>query len=366
MPEPAASSAVSTETSSSSSATTSQSTADIAASVISDIEQGGDGGGDGTPVVEPGQPQQTQQAEIDQDDFDQAPKEVEDALGRKRENKIPHSRVEKMIARREQKLIAKVAKELGITKAEAELKFDDVLGGLTERNTKFTEYEERVRTAEAIEAIMEGEPERFVRMLAQANPEAYGRFAAILDQQQTQQQAQTAAADDDPEPEPDYPLGNGQMTYSREGLKKLREWERRQGQKETQKLLDERLTPFERERKQREERERLQQTHQRAVQAVDRAIERAMQWPGFEENQEAIAKLITEKNIDLVDAYMQVVVKGKLSTDRTKMRQELLDEINAAPNTTSASTASAVAPQKDTKAKTTADFAREEIARLSA
>ena len=48
----------------------------------------------------------------DPDDFDATPAERVDVLGRKRENSIPHSRVKTMIAKREQAVIAQVAKAI--------------------------------------------------------------------------------------------------------------------------------------------------------------------------------------------------------------------------------------------------------------
>lgn len=363
----ASSAAASTETASSSSSSPTD-TESIARSVISDVESGNSDGDSQSASVEPQQqpaPKQQNDPPPADDDFDAVEAETTDSLGRKRVNAIPHPRVKKMIEKREKAVIAKVAKELGITKAEAELQLDDVLGGLTERNTKFTEYEQRIQVSEAVEAIMEQDGDRFVRMLAQANPERYNKFLKVLDA--VEEPRQEPQREDDPEPEPDYDLGDGRKTYSLDGMKRRDEWKERQLTKKIMAQMDDRLSPYEQERKQREQREKAKQAHDKVVQTVDRAIERAMQWPGFSDNQEAIAKLIdSDPKLDLVDAYMQVVVKGKLSTDRTKMRQELLDEINATPSATSATTASAVAPQKDSKSKTTADIAREEIARLAA
>jgi uncharacterized protein YceH (UPF0502 family) len=59
---------------------------------------------------------------------------------------------------------------LGISKAEAELKLDDITGELTTRKTKFSEYEGVATTAQQVEAIMEKEPERFVNMMLTAQP----------------------------------------------------------------------------------------------------------------------------------------------------------------------------------------------------
>lgn len=361
MPEPTASStAVSTESASSSVvSSTPVDTESIARSVINDAEAGGN-----EEVQEEAQPTQPQEQkpQVDPDDFDAVESEITDSLGRKRTNSIPHPRVQKMIAKKEaaaeKKLIATVAKELGITKAEAELTLDDVLGNVRESGTKYKEREERVQIAEAVEAIMEKDGDRFIQMLAEANPQMYGKFLKVLEAVEGQQKA-----DEDPEPQPDYPLGDGTMTYSLEGMRKRDEWRDRQTEKRLLAQMDKKLSPYEQERQAREQQTRIQQINAQVKQKVDETIERASKWPGFLDHQEEIAKLIVANpQMDLVDAYMKVV-PGKMAADRTTMRQELVNEINAQPHSTSVAVSPAAA--RPSKAKTTEDFAREAIAQFS-
>ena len=248
-------------------------------------------------------------------------------------------------------------------KAEAELKLEDVTGALTERNTKFTGYEERIKNVDTVEAVMASDPERFIRILATANPEAYGRFAKVLEQAQAEAPAQPQKAlTDDPEPEPDYDLGNGQMTYSREGMKKLREWDRRQGLKEAESKFETRLKPFEDDRKAAADRQKVADQAAQDETKIRSQMEKAAKWHGFVEHQDAIlAALKQDKSLSLHDAYMSVVIP-KLAADRTQMKQEALDEINKQPRSTSiATTASATKPAA-TEMKSTADITREVIA----
>ncbi len=352
--------AASTEAGSSSStpASTPTDTASIAASVIADLESGSD---EPAPVAASTEPPTT--PEVDPDDFDAAPAERVDALGRKQENRLPHSRVKAMIAKREAKLIGTVAKALGITKAEAELKLDDVLGGVTERGTKLTEFETRFKGIDAIETIMANEPDRFMEMLPTINP-GYKAWA-----KQVAQAAQAAAAqqsDDDPEPEPDFDLGNGQMTYSREGMKKLRAWDRRQGVKEIDAKNAERFKPFEEEAQQKKDRAAQAERQAASDAHLTKRVERARQWPQFKEHETDIfATMDAEKAkgnfITFEDAYMMTVVP-KLAGERTKIRQEVLAEINGQPRSSSA--ASTVTPPAPDKHKTTQDIAREVMAQF--
>jgi hypothetical protein len=69
------------------------------------------------------------------------------------------------------------------------------------------------------------------------------------------------------------------------------------------------------------------------------------------------------KPISFEDAYMQVVVP-KLASDRTKIRTEVLAEIEAVPKTSSVTATAAVKPANDGKSKTTAEIAREVIASM--
>ena len=291
------------------------------------------------------------------------PAETTDALGRKRVNSIPQPRVKQMIAKKEKALIATIAKELGITKAEAELQLEDVLGGLKERGTKITDFETRFQGIDAVESIMANDPDRMMEMLGTLNP-GYKQYA-----KQLQQAAQAAQqVDTDPEPEPDYDLGNGQKTYSLEGMRKLRAWERRQGVKEMEAKFADRFKPMEDRIQAEKDREVEDQRRAEFNAQMTKRLDRARKWPQFKDHEnDIIAAMDAEKAkgnfITFEDAYMQVVVP-KLAGDRTKIRQEVLTEINGQPR--SSSVAQTITPPKDdTKPKTTADIAREVMAGLT-
>ena len=307
---------------------------------------------------------------IDPDDFDAVPSEVTDILGRKRANAIPHPRVKTMIEKATRKQIAEVAKELGIDKADVTM--DDVRASLTERNTKYSTYEQQVQQISALEQIAANEPERYIQMLAQVNPEGYGRFAAVLQAQGQQapqpQHQQAPVADNDPMPEPDYDLGNGQRTYTLDGIEKRMAWERKQAAKEIEARLGERIKPFEQEREALVQRRKSEAIKEQAATTVKSQLEQAQKWHGFKEHAADIeAAYMADKSLTLKDAYIQVLnakIIPSMAADRTKMRQDLIAEQNSQPRSTSAtSTASAVKPGSGPKS--TADIARDVMRELS-
>ncbi len=345
------------------------STSDIAADVVSSFEAGNDSGesadsSGGESQAAPAAAEAATPA-IDPDDFDTTPAEVE-RFGKKQPNKIPHDRVAKMIAKREQKVIASIAKELGISKAEAELKLEDITGHITSSKTKYADYDQRFESYASVEKIMESNPDQFIRMLAQVNPEHYGRFVDFLDgKHQAAAPVQQAIGDNDPEPEPDYDLGDGRRTYSLEGMRKRDEWKERQIEKRLIAKLDEKLTPYEQERKRiaetAQKEQRLKEIHDAATQKVTETIERYSKKPGFKENEQAIQDAVINKGLSLEDAYHEVVF-AKFQQSEQQIREKVVKEQNAQPRSTSVATNPAAArATKSSQGVDTRAIAAEEI-----
>lgn len=301
--------------------------------------------------------------EVDPDDFDAVQPETVDSLGRKRVNSIPHPRVKTMIEKATKKQIAAVAKELGITKAEAEIALDDVLGAVREKNTKFGEYETYFSSIRELEDEMQNRTEEFIRRAAGVNPN-WKKIADLLDGQGQPAKAQAVpAAEDDPRPEPDYPVRDAEgkeigRSYTAEGLEKRLAWERRQATREAEAKLGDRLKPIEERYKNETDREREARIQADIDAKLTQQLDRAKKWHGFEDNAADILKALQgDKTISLHDAYVQVVMP-KLAADRQKMREELLAEQNAQPRSTSATT-TATATKPTDGPRDTASIARE-------
>lgn len=220
-------------------------------------------------------------------------------------------------------------------------------------------------------AVMAEDTDAVIREFAAHNP----KFARYL-------QTQTAAATekpaaDDPEPEPDFDLGNGQRTYSLDGLRKREDWLRRQ----LEKVVDQRLKPLT-EREKAEEQRRQESERQAAINArTQSAMAEAQSWPGFgtitpggelTPFQAAVLGKLTadsEKaraegrrpSMTLREAYLEVRNEG-LSTDETKVREKVIADLNNAPRST-ATARSGEAPKAPTPASTQ-DIAARTLARL--
>lgn len=358
-PAPASTSAPTTSTS------TPTSTSDIAADVIADLESSGDD--DNTPP-EPAAPAAAAPVVpvTDPDDIDALFDESVDGLGRKRINKIPVPRVKEMRTKSEQKLLANIAKELGMTAADgAAFKAEEIVAAVKDRHTKVTGYEPRLKQMQDVEHLIATDPERFMEIISGINP-AYKEYAR---KEAVAAVVAKPAIDEDPEPQPDYDLGNGQMTYSLKGLKELRAWEHRQAIKEVNAGLEERLGPVEKRLEADRQREEDQQWHTNKLNEINVRLGKARKWPGFTDHEPAMIQAMRDAQqagspITMEDAYMQVVVP-KLAGERTKIRQEVLAEIEKQPKSSSVTTAPAPKPET-TKPKTTADIAREVMASMEA
>lgn len=262
-----------------------------------------------------------------------------------RENRIPHSRVQKIAQNQTRKALSSIAKELGLTNAEAEdLGLDHVMGALTDRGTKFKGYEERLSNIDAIEEIMANDEDRFISMMAEHNPR-YKKFADFLANGAAapKQSAQVVDEKNDLKPEPDYPIKDAQgnvvgMTYSLKGLDALQDWRERKMERQIQAKMDERFKPVdEAAKKQRDDADkqaRLVAINKQAEEKIDRTLARAQKWPLWKENEADILKAYQGGAEDVFEAYISTVIT-KMQGDRTKMREDILAEMKKAPKDTS-------------------------------
>lgn len=237
-----------------------------------------------------------------------------------KENRIPYSRVTKIV---------------GKAVKEAEDKYTPMVTAL-EGKTK--EYETRLEKVGQFEQVMLKEPQKFVEML-QRLPQYQQLFASM--------QAKPAAdptmvvpppVDPNAEmPGPDFEQPDGSKVYTLEGLKKRDEWRDRQVETRVLKQIEERYKPLE-TGYQEQQRAAAAQHHLETVviPTVQREMAEARKWARFTENEDAIVKVLQENPaISLEGAYRQVVMP-QFTTDREKMRAEILAEIKKVPTATSA------------------------------
>jgi len=233
-----------------------------------------------------------------------------------RENRIPYSRVKKIVGKAEQE--AKAATEALFTPK------------VQEYEAKVKDYEGRLTQVAQFEQVMLNDKERFIQMLTTipGYTETFSKlFGAPASQAQAPETSQAPASDD--MPQPDQTLSDGSKVYSMEGLRALNAWNREQARKETLAEVEKRFGPIENEWK-------AHQQIQAIIPQVQAQINEARTWPQFVENEAEIVKVLqADPNISLERAYQKVILP-KLQTSRDTMRAELLKEIKKVPTTTSA------------------------------
>jgi hypothetical protein len=248
----------------------------------------------------------TQPEAPESDDIESIQGELTDSMGRKRENRIPYSKVQKIL-------------ENARKKVQAEWE-----GKLKDHTDKLSAAEAEIRSMAQVAEIMQTNPDGFLQMLSQHNP-AYSKFISAS----PKPDAPKASTD---MPQPDIRLSDGTSTYSMEGLQQLMQWQAAQVEKQ----VSERYAPIEQYVGQLQEQQRQQTIHTQAAERVQKVIEDARSWPGFTDNESEILKeLQSDPKISLDGAYRKVVFT-KLQTDRNKLREDVLKEINSQPRTTSA------------------------------
>lgn len=277
-----------------------------------------------------------------------------------RENRIPYSRVKKIVERAEKEALAKAQKATGV----------EFQPKLAEAETKIRDYEGRLQKVAEFENLIEHQPEQFLNFLSTLP--AYKEFFSYIQQlaagQGTQTAKQDASLDLSDMPQPDQPLPDGTKVYSMEGLQKLLTWQAQQVEARAIRATEERLTQ---RYKPIEDQWQAEQRRQAAIPVIQRQIAEARTWPGFTDNEAAIVEALkADQNLTIEGAYRKVVVpklQEQLTTlqpDRDRMRQEIIAELRQRPTSTSAPTSQTrPGPQKQGP-KSLEDIIREQVETL--
>jgi hypothetical protein len=257
-----------------------------------------------------------------------------------KDNRMPHSRVSKVILNAKKKWQEKLTAEHAIA--------------LAERDAKLSAREEREAQFDAAEKLIESDPDRYVGLLAQIYPEQYKRFVKAQDA--------PAAPQKDVEPQPDVKYDDGTLGYSADQFAKLREYDRKESaraaREESTKEFNERFGPIEKAYKD------TQKGHE-DVQRVRGHIGKLREQWGAEviddpKVQTDIVKYMDDNPKATLVAATKAVVMKRISADRTTMRAEILAELKGAPK---AAAKAPVAPNKSDAAAGEQSY--EEIIRAS-
>jgi hypothetical protein len=321
-------------------------------------------------VPSPAQPEASKGTPEPEDEFSKLAGMPKIGVGG-RENRIPYSRVQQITKTAVNKLAETVLGRKLEKGEDAHKLVTDFAGTVAERDTKIAAYEERIKTVDNFEQIMENDANRFLNMLS--GLPAYKEFFEFVNgaidarnngtQPQQQQAATEPPADPDADmPQPDQMLDDGSSVYSLEGLKSLLKWQA--GQTEARlnsayetklKVIEDRYNPMATD---------WQEYQRRAAAApvIRRQMEEAKTWALWDESEEEILQVL-QKNpaISLEGAYREVVFP-KLIADRNKVRQEVIQEVKKAPVASSMPNRAATKPSAPSAGpRTLEDIIKESI-----
>lgn len=267
-------------------------------------------------------PVETPEQKAEREDLEavglKAPKEGE------RENRLPHSRVVKMVLKGVQR---------GREQAAAQI---------AEKDTKIGELEGTVAEYTRMNVFADRDPDRFLEALAVANPRVWKPILQKL------QGAPAAATEvkaapggfDTPMPKPNFKLPDGSMTYDDAGLASLLEWNEAKAvaiaEDRITKKFEERFGPIEEDHKrvswEREQAPKIAALTKQARETWGKLFDDDYQ-KAENGGQSEILAYMKQHKMPLARFHeaVQAVLLPKLRADRTKMRGEIIEELNAAP-----------------------------------
>jgi hypothetical protein len=283
-----------------------------------------EGADDGEPLVD--------QATVETQE-EKAAREAEDAelTIKPGENAIPHSRVKKMTA-----------------KAEARGR-EAAAGVIKERDTEISRLRSYETEYRRFNELADTSAERLIEALAVANPKVWKPIQARL-AGAPQVTGTTAPATEGsrPMPKPNVKQADGSFTYDEEGLAELLKWNSDETAARVSKQFNDRLTPFEQER-------RAAEFNRQQAPMIKAQISKARERWGdlFEADyQQAeagkpseIIQYMNANKVRFEDACTAVLLPkltAKLKADKTAMRKSLVAEINERPAAASGTPRAAV------------------------
>jgi len=236
---------------------------------------------------------------------------------RGKENKIPHSRVVKIVDNQVNARLEPVRAALGVEAKDFSV--DKVVARIAQAKDMETEIQNNRNG----EFLMDSNPEKFIRTLAAHHP-GYKKFVDFLDGtvKPAERAAEKPAVDltNDPEPEPDFPLKDAAgveigRTYSVAGMKKRDEW--RDRQTEARIFANPKLKSV-------LDRDEAQARISAAEPGLKMQMDDARTWEGFSDSEQEILQV-------LVDDSKQAQVSGKYTHDlNSAYRKIVLPKLKAA------------------------------------
>lgn len=264
------------------------------------------------------------------------------------DNKIPYSNVQKIIGNREKRAVEAVVKALGLDEDGAKaVSFDKLESVISEKFGGYRDLEEKQENYTRAEEIMMNDPDRYIRILATIEPEKYGKFLDVLGTAKGKKKGAEEEVDEEDFditlPDPDVDLGDGQSTYSKQGLQAAIKDAVKQGiahgKKIAQTTAEGVVKPIADERKRANE-------DAEAAKRTKGELETALKWKGMEEHFDTVLDALKKDTLqatrrdgkvdksklkykNIRDAYIDIVPALLSDADaikEQKVRKKILEE----------------------------------------
>lgn len=269
-----------------------------------------------------------------------------------KENRIPYSRVKKILGNAQKKLT------------------DQHTSAVTETTTKLRQTEEALAPLLTMAKLADADPDRYISELARFNP-AYKKFLTPAAAPATPPKPQTQVSALGEMPKPDAKFADGSTGYSPEGFQKVLDWNyaraKQDAAAEAEAKFAERFGPIEKDYQQK-------QFEQQQTPIVNAQIAHAKQTWGkaFDDYQGEIMKALQANDGQMGRPYLDfhAAVASVLApkqrfdaeTSRTAMRGELIKELAGRPAAAQRTAPAAVAAGSvDAGPKSLEDIVRESI-----
>jgi hypothetical protein len=266
-----------------------------------------------------------------------APKEGE------RENRLPHTRVQKIVQNYGKKLTERHNAVLAAKDAE------------------YAPYKTTAENTAKVDNLIVTDPDRYIGLLAAMHPEQYGKFVkgGQVEKKTEEVKPNEALAKLGPRPVADHKFEDGSMGYTPEQHDKLLDWVAQKARIDAEVAIEEKFTkrfgPIEKAYNSVQARNAARAA---AIPKVRAEVSAVYQTWGKELVDKHEAKIIEamQKNPDLspADAAATILVPV-VRADRTKMREELITELNKRPAAAQRSEAGATTVDKTPAGDTSSD-----------
>jgi hypothetical protein len=284
---------------------------------------------------------------------DDLTKELE-ALGLKapeagvRENRLPYSRVKKIVENSRKKLT------------------DAHTTALKERDDQLTKANERLKNMDAVDKLIATDPDRYLAMLGMLHPVYKKYTSAPVATPPAPVAAPDPAAALGERPAPDVKFEDGSFGYSPKQHEKLLDWVASTAEARAvaraEKSYTERFGPIEQQYK-------SQQQIEKTRPKVNAQVAWGKQTWGklFEDDyaldgkSEVLAYMKANPGVPF-EACVSAVLLPKVQVERTRMRSDILAEINARPKAAVKAAPTATKPSADTTPRTTQEIVAAAVA----